>query len=145
MLSSIHLLRGIAALAVLIYHIYFVSKLYVEYSINTINYLHGGVDVFFVISGFIMYFVVYKATNIKVFTQDFLKEWAIRIVPLYWLVTICFYLIASFFFNDSNSNLSLFNLVMSLLFLPYGDGYIGFSYPVLGLGGHWFMKFTSIF
>lgn len=134
MLSSIHLLRGLAALSVVLYHIYFISKIYMDYSIDIINYLHGGVDVFFVISGFIMYYVVTKAPDTKGYTSKFLKDRFFRIVPLYWFFTISFYLVALSFFYGDDFDLSLSNLVMSLLFLPYGEGDVGFSYPVLGVG-----------
>ncbi|MCP5346515.1 MAG: acyltransferase [Gammaproteobacteria bacterium] len=70
---SIHYLRGIAALSVAGFHA-FIS--------NAPPVLAGGVDIFFVISGFVMV----EATRSHFDTRQFLAARAIRILPLYWVV-----------------------------------------------------------
>ena len=87
MIANLQLLRAFAAINVIIYHIIGTSVAY-GYELNFINILSGwganGVDIFFVISGFIMYFS--QAQNPKT-PIKFLKSRLIRIVPLYWLMT----------------------------------------------------------
>lgn len=68
-LDSIQLLRAIAATAVVVYHI----PLFREGA--------WGVDIFFVISGFIMALVTERST------RHFFAKRVIRVVPLYWLGT----------------------------------------------------------
>ena len=75
MLSSIQILRGVAAVMVVMFH-------GLGFQIGS-----AGVDIFFVISGFIMFH-----TNRDVFGYAgagilFLKRRILRIVPLYWLCT----------------------------------------------------------
>ena len=72
MLNSVQYLRAMAALLVVGYHIN-------SYQV----YLMSGVDIFFVISGFIMW----QSTRGGTSPRQFLTNRLIRIVPLYWLVT----------------------------------------------------------
>ena len=116
---SIQALRAIAALLVVFFHI------------NPVLFEFGwvGVDLFFVISGFIMG---------KIGTQDrpvtFIVKRGIRIIPLYWLATLAMCAIALVmpqalkrFTFDAPS------LVQSLLFVPYFDA-DGNIWPLLGPG-----------
>ncbi len=76
-------MRGIAALMVVLFHLK--GRLPDNISQFLING-RGGVDIFFVISGFIIYFITQdsKELNPKTF---FIKR-AFRILPLYWFVFI---------------------------------------------------------
>lgn len=49
----------------------------------TLNILGSGVDIFFVISGFVIYL-----TGKKLDANEFLKRRVVRVVPLYWLMLI---------------------------------------------------------
>src|SRR5690242_10880579 len=80
---SIQYLRAIAAFSVVVYHL--------EPQLRRMGYdgfwpggLAGGVDIFFVISGFIMWMTTYGR---RVTTLQFYRRRIVRIVPLYWLVT----------------------------------------------------------
>jgi exopolysaccharide production protein ExoZ len=81
--TQIQVLRGLAALAVLFSHL-------PEEFLTTINVpfkqLPGtfGVDVFFVISGFLMMYVTENGT------KGFLVKRAVRILPLYWTCTLIY-------------------------------------------------------
>ena len=120
MISNLQFLRAFAAINVVIYHIIGTSIAY-SYDLNLINKLAGwganGVDVFFVISGFIMYFVQNK--NPKKKPIEFFKSRLIRIVPLYWLMTFLsfgvFYILPSDIFNGNAPPLS--RVFESLFFL----------------------------
>jgi exopolysaccharide production protein ExoZ len=108
-ITSIQYLRAIAAISVLCFH---VSEAYgLEFKIGA-----AGVDIFFVLSGFIMW--VTTETR-PVGPQEFMLRRLIRIVPLYWIATAATIVVAmlkpQFFFN---LDLSIWNLIGSLFFLP---------------------------
>ncbi|GAA4755203.1 acyltransferase [Sphingomonas daechungensis] len=78
------MLRGVAATMVVFVHI----GLQLErlgYGTLDVNWLSSGVDIFFVISGFIMWVSVERRQGMS--AGDFMRNRIIRIVPLYWLVT----------------------------------------------------------
>jgi len=89
MILSIQYLRGIAALLVVISHIAWKN---IQADGSTMHWWHEagtfGVDIFFIISGFIMVYITQnmhrKPYNIKIF----LKKRFIRIIPLYWFYTL---------------------------------------------------------
>src|SRR5689334_9095967 len=91
MLVSIQIARAVAALSVLFWHIEWV---YNDVSgsgnlgLPSVLWLGGyGVDLFFVISGFIISTIIEKP-NAALF--DFAKKRVYRIVPFYWAFTIAF-------------------------------------------------------
>ena len=84
MLYSVQFLRGIAALMVVISHTSFKGQ---QYSVDTLQWYHiggSGVDLFFIISGFIMCYTTY---NKKVNFLNFMRNRFIRIIPLYWVLS----------------------------------------------------------
>lgn len=84
MITNIQLLRGVAALMVVFFHL--VVKLQpFGYDGSQVSFLQGGVDIFFVISGFIM---VHISRERERSGKQFLADRTIRIVPLYWLLTL---------------------------------------------------------
>lgn len=104
-LQSIQLLRGIAALSVVYVHV-----------LATPNFGLFGVDIFFVISGFVMALVTSKSTS----PAPFLLNRIIRIVPLYWLLTSCLLIVIVFAPNLlSSTTLNVSNYLKSLFFIPY--------------------------
>jgi peptidoglycan/LPS O-acetylase OafA/YrhL len=104
-LQSIQLLRGVAALCVVYVH-----------TLATPNFGLFGVDIFFVISGFVMALVTAKNTNPK----SFLLHRLIRIVPLYWILTTCLVVVIVVAPNLlSSTTLNFSNYLKSLFFIPY--------------------------
>src|SRR4051812_17970070 len=79
---SIQYLRGLAALSVLLYH----TRLEMAPPEPSEPFhLYGfasGVDIFFVVSGFIMWTTIQGARQSPL---GFLRQRIVRIVPLYWL------------------------------------------------------------
>ncbi len=124
-LQSIQALRALAATSVVLYHISFIGK--------------GafGVDVFFVISGFII-------CHISALKPDkFLLKRIFRIVPLYWLGTLGVFLISLLLPKLLNTpTLSLTGLVKSFFFIPYRRQ-DGMPFPVLFLG--WTLEYEMFF
>ena len=77
-LESVQALRGVAVLFVVLSHVGF------------INFGAFGVDLFFCISGFIMMYITQKSTD------NFFYKRVIRIIPLYWAMTISTFILVSF-------------------------------------------------
>ena len=80
----IQMLRGIAASMVVFVHIA-VQLERLGYGDYDFGWLSSGVDIFFVISGFIMWVSVERRANMT--PGEFMRHRIIRIVPLYWLVS----------------------------------------------------------
>lgn len=112
---SIQYLRAIAALMVVVFHL--LPQLermgYVGY---WPNWLAGGVDIFFVISGFIMWMTT-SGRNMS--PGDFYMRRIIRIVPLYWLLTsvaVGVMLVAPHLLQSTKYD--LWHVISSYLFVP---------------------------
>ncbi|WP_423369615.1 acyltransferase family protein [Burkholderia sp. LMG 32019] len=117
--------RALAALAVVAYHLHVLPS------------GQAGVDVFFVISGFIMSCVAPHEG------RDFLVKRLIRIVPLYWVTTLGIYAIALLRPHWLNTTTAAPDyLVKSLLFIPYvkENGHWG----PLNLNG-WTLEYEMLF
>ena len=103
--DSIQALRGLAALFVVFQHVRF------------LNFGAFGVDIFFCISGFMIMFTT--ETN----TKYFFRKRLIRILPLYYLMTIGTYMLLvlfPFMFQQTRQDPSY--LLKSLLFIPFDIG-----------------------
>jgi len=139
-LESIQALRGLAAILVMLFH-YGISL-----NLNPENKLaillsHGwsGVDMFFIISGFIAaYTVSIDAKGLRASVEYLLKR-LIRIVPLYYIVTIL---------NAGHSIESFIEMGKSLLFTPIGglppDG-LGPLYGGARVGQGWTLNYEMYF
>lgn len=116
MIKSIQLLRAIAALAVVFYHVHF-------YHLETGTF---GVDIFFIISGFIIAYMVNQTT------RHFIIKRIIRVVPLYTLatlLTVALALAEPKWFNHAIVNAGA--MAKSLFYIPYR---IKESGPILSSG-----------
>lgn len=114
--NSIQALRGITALFIVLEHVRF------------LNCGAFGVDVFFCVSGFMIMFSTHKDT------AHFLTKRLIRILPLYYSMTLFTFLLLLVFpemFSVSSAN-PVF-LVKSLLFIPFDIGG-GVIQPLMRIG-----------
>jgi len=118
---SIQYLRAIAAAMVLFHHIGTKSEQVGQDVFASFHFGFAGVDVFFVISGFIMCFVYARTeTGIGSF-GDFWKRRFVRIVPLYWamsLVALAVFLLAPGQVNSSGGS----TVILKSFFLIRGEG-----------------------
>ena len=106
-------------------------------------YWGGGVDVFFVISGFIMYFQAKDNFGMKGAPQTFMLRRLKRIVPLYWLFTSCMLLVIwQYGRYVVHSDVSITQIIGSYFFVPVRDPY-GTFFPVLIAG--WTLNFEMLF
>lgn len=91
-LIGIQILRGLAAMCVVFYHIQLLAEkngIDSDILVNPIlAHMYYGVDIFFVISGFIMTKTVIRN---DMTASKFIKNRLIRVVPLYWFLTIIFF------------------------------------------------------
>lgn len=103
--QNIQALRGIAALFIVLEHVRF------------LNCGAFAVDIFFCISGFMIMFSTHKDT------KYFFAKRLIRILPLYYLVTLFTFLMLLLFpdmFAVTSPNIAF--LIKSLLFIPFDIG-----------------------
>lgn len=137
---SIQYLRGVAALAVLLYHLDVQFTRLGNQSFMP-DVLASGVDLFFVISGFIMW----------VTTQDdaitplsFYRKRLVRVVPLYWIITSVIVVAALVLPGIVQSaQFDLWHVVASYLFLPYPSPIDGALNPILVPG--WTLNYEMYF
>src|SRR5262245_6690529 len=92
-LTSIQVLRAVAACAVALAHIQGDVNHHIGVSLFPLLSIGGfGVDIFFVISGFIMVYVSAPMFAVPGAARVFLLRRICRIAPLYWAVTT-FYIV----------------------------------------------------
>lgn len=99
-----------------------------------------AVDIFFVISGFVIALVVNTGTQSPSF---FLASRIARIAPLYWLLTLLVFAIAIVrpsLLNSASGGLP--DLLMSLFFVPYKKP-SGLVHPLLFVG--WTLNYEIVF
>lgn len=132
MLYNLHLLRVIAALGVVYFHTSSVAGLGLDWDVGS-----RGVDVFFVISGFI---IAYIGTSKP--EQFFLRR-VIRVVPFYWAATLFVFALVSVAPNlFHTTTASVPHLLASLVFLPH-EAANGEMMPTLVLG--WSLNYEMFF
>lgn len=145
-IDIIQVLRGIAVVMVIIFHFKDIIKPG-EYLRKELDFLFdsgaAGVDLFFVISGFIMVFVTRKSTGGAAYAKKFLIKRILRIWPLYVIATISYALLAA----PVVANISLtivIQILKSIFFIPlsYLDPPF-FGYAYLGVG--WSLNYEIYF
>jgi peptidoglycan/LPS O-acetylase OafA/YrhL len=103
----------------------------------------AGVDLFFVMSGFLMVFISWNRFGEPGYPAEFLKRRLIRIVPTYWLFTSLMLLSTSLFTSRVKHNtIDPLHVLASYLFLPWPRP-AGGLLPVLGLG--WTLNYEMLF
>ena len=139
MIRSIQYLRAVAALMVAWVHaLYIIPEAAQQFDVP--NFGGAGVDLFFVISGFIM---VVTTAEREVRPVQFFCRRIVRIAPLYWLATLA--TIAGAAYGDSFKSLGYPQVVIakSLLFIPCTAGHPGNVYPILLQG--WTLNLEMFF
>ena len=147
-LDGLQMLRFFAAFAVLLEHVMHEALSFGIAPDGLIAKLEPvdfgvGVDVFFVISGFIMLHISADKFGTPGAPRDFLLRRIIRLVPLYWLFTIAM-LVATVLVPGqlAHNSLNPAHAVASFGFIPWLDS-TGLAHPVLGLG--WTLNYEMYF
>jgi exopolysaccharide production protein ExoZ len=146
---GVQALRGMAACMVVCHH---ATQLW---SINTGSHPPywetgaAGVDIFFVISGFVMAISSIGKGDGPLAAWEFLKRRLIRIVPLYWILTslmlikiILVQLHPSLGHGSDHISTSLPYIISSYFFIPYRNS-LGNILPLLEVG--WTLSFEMLF
>lgn len=133
-LNNIQVLRAFAAMAVVVFHTGFVFPFLRPFG-------SFGVDVFFVISGYIMARILDPESRSS--SDFFFRRRILRIVPPYWFFTLLLFVLAlaapHLMKATRADGLELFK---SLLFLPYAKGN-GLTEPLLFVG--WSLNYEMFF
>jgi len=128
-LHALQYLRAVAALLVVYSH---ACVQVPEYKAQLVVFGSFGVDIFFVISGFIMMYISKPSHTPKAFIINRVR----RVVPLYWFFTL---LLAAILFVMpsifSKTELQMDVLIQSLLFVPhFSQAHPGEIWPLLAPG-----------
>ena len=135
-LGSIEACRGIAAAAVVLYHAArHLNKIYGLPSLTAVfQFGHAGVDLFFVISGFIILYVHYRDINSPARLRHYVGRRFTRVMPTYWVALALTVLLAA----GGHAGLpSLSDLIWSVSLAP--------SDHQLLLGIAWTLRYEIIF
>ncbi len=133
-IASLQALRAAAALAVAMHHLS-----HEPYGLRAWTWLEhlpltAGVDVFFVISGFVMVHASAGLAGTAGAWRVFMARRLARIVPLYWLTTTFFLLAAAAFPGSVRSGMPAWpEIVASYAFVPFQRA-SGAIQPVYSLG-----------
>ena len=111
--ATVQWLRGIAAMMIVLHH----ARNSAPWLYNPLEHYPAfawGVDIFFVISGFIMFVAARNEPPI-----EFIKRRIVRVVPLYWLTTLGLLIVTVRQHTLPLSGPELDHLIKSLLFVPH--------------------------
>lgn len=140
-LYSIQYLRAVAALSVVALHASNRVEAHLpDAAIHTLHLGHAGVDLFFVISGFIMWYIGRETTQTP---GDFFLRRFVRVAPLYWLASLSW---AGFAVAAGYTWMKVepVFLLQSLLFIPhYSATFPEQVWPVLVPG--WTLNYEMFF
>lgn len=136
---SIQYLRAVAACMVVAVHLHpqLERMGYVGY---WPHWMAGGVDIFFVLSGFLMWVTT---SGRSVSTTEFYRRRIVRIVPMYWVLTtvpVTLLILAPQLLQTTQ--LGIWNAIASYLFV-FSSNPAGLVEPVLTVG--WTLNFEMLF
>lgn len=140
-LVSIQYLRAVAALMVVFHHS---LKQIDDYSDNLIitNIGAAGVDIFFIISGFVIWLVTCKKDDSII---NFLLKRVVRVVPIYWAVTMLIVVVCVSYPSVFKTTIvGFWPVVKSLFFIPhYSLAFPESIFPILVPG--WTLNYEMFF
>lgn len=146
-LGRVQALRFFAAFAVLIGHLQHEvsTRLMPGVPFSEFTAIDGGigVDMFFVISGFIMYYISGEGFGRPGEWRRFASRRFLRIAPLYYVATLLMLVAAAVFTSHIDSDaIGVGPAIASFFFLPVPNG-AGTVVPVLKLG--WTLNYEAYF
>lgn len=130
-LSGVQLLRGVAVCGVLTHHVLEESQPLFGGNLPAPLVLLGasGVDLFFVISGFVMVYTTQEAFGQNGAAADFFMRRVLRIVPFYWLCTFAV-VMAKAAGLYASKDIGTLSLASSLFFLPSASILLGVGWTL---------------
>lgn len=139
-LPRLQALRAFAAVAVVAYHLGTRSneKLGLRLLGNALNAGNVGVDVFFVLSGFIIFSIHRVDIGHPAEARRYLRKRLVRVYPMYWIVASVALVIFLTGYGDAvNRNVAV--IIKSAILFPQNSG----VYPVLNVA--WTLSFELLF
>ncbi len=141
-LSNLQVMRGVAALMVCVYHFrYLLENDQAEWLFRN-GWI--GVQVFFVISGFIMVYTTQtRSEGTSYSPRTFILKRLIRILPLYLIATALYLVILNPSLELSTESVT--KLIKSVLFLPQMTSEEGpaYGFPIIHVG--WSLNYEMLF
>lgn len=139
-LTNVQILRGLAAIWVVVYHALGQAESF-GVANKVLAFVAGfgyfGVDIFFVLSGFVIYYSVYSK---NITASAFFRCRLERIVPPYFILTAVLFvamLVMPGLFRSMNASVDHF--LRSVLYLSF----TGYDFPVLYIG--WTLEYEMLF
>jgi exopolysaccharide production protein ExoZ len=148
-IDSIQILRGIAALSVAIGHVQrnaitVAATNHREFNPILLDLTEAGVDLFFVISGFVMVYASRELFGTSGGGLVFLSRRIARIVPLYWAMTTVFLvavLVSPSLIPVGRPGLA--EILTSYSFIPYYRADSSWMHPIYSVG--WTLNYEMFF
>lgn len=140
---GLQVLRAVAALAVVLYHatVFVAARMHVPAPMWHCG--ANGVDLFFVLSGFVILFSTQRLEAVPGGWKIFAAGRLTRIVPLYWMATLLKIVLLQVNAGANlTTDLSAVSIAKALLFLPARNG-LGDIQPVLNVG--WTLNLEMFF
>ena len=138
MLHSINMIRTLSCISIVIFHITKFTNANSDSVTLSFN-ASPGFHLFLLISGFILVYI----TNPEDQPVPFMMKRAVRILPLYWLMTSVVIVMVAFKpWLFQKADLSAEHIVQSFLLLPYYD-LEGHLHPILFVG--WTLGYIMLF
>ena len=131
-------LRALAALIVIVFHGTLEMRRVVDHSFPLFDLGASGVDIFFVISGFVMTLSSVTLLTKQHGARTFLKRRLERIVPLYWIITTLQLIVTFFAPNLQEAHTGgAWRVLESFLFFPVN------GFPIVAQG--WTLNYEMLF
>lgn len=135
-IASFDYIRGLAALMVVVHHI--AGILSSEEKIGHWFWTGAaGVDIFFVLSGYLIYSILEKGSQVT----SFLKNRAIRIMPTYVAISTVYLFLGIIALNRDVAT-EVQRYVLSITFIPH-ENHLGEIQPIVGAG--WTLTYEAWF
>lgn len=124
-IQSLQVFRGLAALAVVVFHASAYTGTFVadvpSWAILVFGFGYLGVDFFFVLSGFIIMYSHYGDADIAPAYKRYVFKRLVRVFPAYWPISLALIALYAALPGFSSSPDKNYSLISSLLLLPADD------------------------
>lgn len=144
--KCVQALRGLAALSVMLFHFRWnINAISPGFGDSLFGWGASGVDLFFIISGFVITLSAQKIPQSFSGAVTFLKKRALRIFPAYYLILIITFLLggamSTFHYADKTAN-----LISALTFMPIDAAHAPFYVDDGGMYGiRWTLNYEVYF
>lgn len=113
---ELDIFRGIAAFSVVLFH--YTARYNIAFETDTMNWFefsfgHYGVQLFFIISGFVIFMTLERSKN----TLDFIKRRFIRLYPTFWICMIITFM-ATYFAGVLRFERTVTDLLVNITMIP---------------------------